>query len=308
MIEANKDESFLFFSYEEDTETVVNKIIIALAKKEYLKSNSINKKHSLLTRELLPKQTYYKALQHEISECYENTDKNTPILLATQKVYGWIENGRMHIFGTKSTVEKLSVSLMDKAVEYTKSNDRKTLGAVYIDYTQKINSEEQQASRQQELQVVCDTLLRTTLNRRFRAPLILGAQVNRMVDCKAALTPDKMREAGDIEQDASIMIGIWDQKVSTKEHYGVLQEEYEKKLRKIEIEGEDKDAEAIKRYIQKVEEKKEECESGAVEKKSIIIMKNRNGEKKEVEVNSHTSEFLIEDLEIIDYATDETFE
>jgi replicative DNA helicase len=52
-------------------------------------------------------------------------------------------------------------------------------------------------------------LLTTALDKRVAASIILGAQVNREVISFDTLNLDNMREGGDIEQDANLVLGMW---------------------------------------------------------------------------------------------------
>ncbi len=306
MIKADEDKSFLFYSYEEHRWDIVNKIVISLAKIEYLtnemfadikEDNEINgMEENILIPELLPEQTYWQAIKHEINKYWKNGEpkRHTPITLAISKVTKWIDEGRLCVMGKKSSVEKLSFGLIDKAVEYMNSNKYRPLGAAYIDYTQKLNTEANRPNRQQELQVICETLLNTTLNKRFHAPLILGSQVNRMVYSLATLTADKLREAGDQEQDANLILGIWDDKQAQEEKLLILLEDYEKKKLKFKAENKEKELAECEDAIANIEEDREN-DDGSREEKTIKILKSRNGSTGQVELNAHSSEFLLQD-------------
>lgn len=174
------------------------------------------------------------------------------------------------------------------------SNKYRPLGAAYIDYTQKLNTEAKRVNRHQELQVICETLLNTTLNKRFHAPLILGAQVNRMVYSLATLTADKLREAGDQEQDANLILGIWDDKQAQEEKLLILLEDYEKKKLKDKAEGKEKDVEKWLTAINNLETELENSDE-STEAKTIKILKSRNGSIGQVDLNAHSSEFLLQD-------------
>ena len=319
MISANEDKSFLFYSYEEHRQDIVNKIIISLAKQEYMtnaifeelrEQNKIkNKDKNILINEILPQQTYWQALKHHINQyCkYGEPKKQTPITLAISTITKWMEEGRLCVMGKKSSVEKLSFDLINKAVEFMEDNKYKPIGAVYIDYTQKLNTEEKRANRQQEIQVICETLLNTTLNKRFHSPIILGAQVNRMVYSLATLTADKMREAGDIEQEANLILGVWDLEQSKKEQNLLLLEEYEKKKLKAKAEDNQSDLNKFEKYISNVEEELIKTKEDGSETKTIKILKSRNGEKCQIDLLTYSSEFLLQEKPEIDTSND-TFE
>jgi len=87
-------------------------------------------------------------------------------------------------------------------------------GAVLIDYIQKVKSNRTYQSRQLEIQDISRQLLETSLA--CSVPIVLGAQVNREVKGIEGLTLDTLREAGDIEQDANLVLGLWN-KTQNKE-------------------------------------------------------------------------------------------
>jgi replicative DNA helicase len=209
--------------------------------------------------------------------------------------------------GKKSSVEKLNIALIDKAVEYMDSNKFRPLGGAYIDYTQKLNTEENRTNRQQEIQRISEILLNTTLNKRFHSPLILGAQVNRMVYSLATLTADKMREGGDIEQDANLILGIWDIQQSQQEQILLLLEEYEKKKLKHIAESDDDKLSKVDEAISNLEEKLKETKNHDSETKTLKILKSRNGSKCQADLQSYSSEFLLQEKPEINTG-DETFE
>jgi len=319
MISANEDKSFLFYSYEEHRQDIINKIIISLARLEYMTNERFeklrgrdeikNKDKNVLVDELLPQQTYWQALKYQINNYFKNVqpENPTPITFAISKVIEWMEEGRLCVMGKKSSVEKLNIALIDKAVEYMDSNKFRPLGGAYIDYTQKLNTEENRTNRQQEIQRICEILLNTTLNKRFHSPLILGAQVNRMVYSLATLTADKMREGGDIEQDANLILGIWDIQQSQQEQILLLLEEYEKKKLKNTAENKSEELLKVNEAISNLEEKLKETKNHDSETKTIKILKSRNGSKCQADLQSYSSEFLLQEKPEINTG-DETFE
>jgi len=84
-------------------------------------------------------------------------------------------------------------------------------GAVFVDYIQKIPSGRTFGTRQLELAHVSAELLRATL--KHKAPIVLGAQLGRDKGRTDKVVLDNIREAGDIEQDANLVIGLHNQAV-----------------------------------------------------------------------------------------------
>ncbi len=56
-------------------------------------------------------------------------------------------------------------------------------------------------------------------------PILLGAQFNRTVVAQADLSPTNIREAGDIEQIASLLIGMWNRNFSGFSREGNIDKE-----------------------------------------------------------------------------------
>jgi replicative DNA helicase len=97
---------------------------------------------------------------------------------------------------------------------------RYNVGGIFIDYLQKIKSDEKSATRQLELQRISAILLESVVS--LSIPVILGAQVDLEVKSKDEMTEDMMREAGDIGQNANIILGVWNEAKS--DHTRIVQD------------------------------------------------------------------------------------
>src|SRR5690606_31775739 len=104
---------------------------------------------------------------------------------ADNKVNSWIEEGRLEILTPRNSTESLSAAIIDRCMSFQREEQqtqhtevKKEVAAVFIDYVQKLTSEEDSVNRQQEIQKVCETLLLTALDKRVGTSIILGAQVN----------------------------------------------------------------------------------------------------------------------------------
>jgi DNA primase catalytic core len=83
------------------------------------------------------------------------------------------------------------------------------VGAIFIDYIQKVKIKGKFGTRQLELQKVSETLLETAKSQ--SVPIILGAQLGRDSGSSNKVRLDNLREAGDIEQDANLVLGIYNE-------------------------------------------------------------------------------------------------
>ena len=95
------------------------------------------------------------------------------------------------------------------------------MGAIFIDYIQKIKYRGKSSTRQIELQKISETILETA---KFNSvPIILGAQLGRGNTKAEVLRLDNLREAGDIENDAKLVLGIWNGSKEMAESKGEVQ-------------------------------------------------------------------------------------
>ena len=93
-------------------------------------------------------------------------------------------------------------------------SERHNVGAVFIDYIQKVKVRGGYQSRQVEIQKVSERILESAKSLSF--PVVLGAQLGRPSKVQSykmenIVRIDNIREAGDIEQDANLMLGLWNE-------------------------------------------------------------------------------------------------
>lgn len=112
---------------------------------------------------------------------------------------------------------------------------RGDIGGVFIDYFQQLkmpsHSSKRSMSRQEELKEIC--LILNDAAKKSGLPIVLAAQFNREVQNVNMMHPTKIREAADIEQIASSIIGIWnvEQKgLKTKEGSSSMQSDAERMI------------------------------------------------------------------------------
>jgi DNA primase catalytic core len=297
MIEKYPEKSFLFYSYEEKRQDILLKLILSMTK-----SSDLTKKDGV-------------SPLSQLMEQLKSESSNESILLIKQKIEKWIKDGRLQIMTPKSNVEILSTSIIDRVIEckqkkqpeLTGANNEKEpkpIAAIFIDYVQKLNSAEEKFNRQQEVQKVCQTLLHTALNKEVEASIILGAQVNREVKSLDSFNAENMREAGDIEQDANIILGVWDEvagKVATLQE---ILTGSEKKLIEAQINEKKDDIDKLNKKLGSLKEliKKTQDDAESTQTKNIKILKNRNGvNNKIIELTSYPNRFLFKDKDTSSY-------
>ena len=291
MIEANPDKSFLFYSYEENREDILLKIILSKS----IVDKELNEEEGWTLFEKTKNQLKNYALVVQIQEDGSIKSLSNNLHKACKEVEQWIKDGRLQILIKKPSIEILSSAIIERV-----QVSEKPVAAIFIDYVQKLNTEEERVNRQQELQIICQTLLNTALDKRINAAIILGAQVNREVKSLDSFNLDNMREAGDIEQDANLVIGVWDAQAAELDS---LQQKLAALIAKIEdVEFGLKDGKAadLKESQKKITDKITELHNrnnNTNKNLTIKILKNRNGKKDVlVELSSYPERFLITDV------------
>jgi len=178
------DSQVHFFSYEEDEDSILFRFLSTRLNSEL----SANNKRSI--------RSYFKGHKEYLGDNIKQFE--------IQKDYffnSFIDTNRLNIHYVSYSSNKLidSIYYLNRSVN---------VGAVYIDYMQLLNTDKGRFNtRQEELKKICldlkDLAVETGL------PIILGAQFNREVTSPLLLHPTKIREAGDIEQVANLIIGFW---------------------------------------------------------------------------------------------------
>jgi replicative DNA helicase len=98
----------------------------------------------------------------------------------------------------------LELDNLCKRIETLK--EKYDIPVVFIDYIQKIRPKKSTGTRQVDLQIVSDRLME--LSKRLELVVIIGAQLRRESRAENAITLTHLRESGDIEQDANIVLGL----------------------------------------------------------------------------------------------------
>lgn len=202
-LRAFPQDSFAFFSYEE------TRAALAL--------NMIN----ILAGETLSRTKNKYALKQYFAKGGDAQNLRRPKLDAAWESFGqMVDAGRLLLFE-----ESLDAgALADLIVSMKKRNPR--LRAVFIDYMQKIKWAGAQApSRQVELQRISGRLLEAA--KEANIPVILAAQLGRpskttsaREDTRRGVRLDNLRESGDIEQDANVVLGLFNEAIDQSEEDG----------------------------------------------------------------------------------------
>lgn len=189
VLEQYPDGEVYFFSFEEDSESILINTLNSYLKEDLSRNNRRSIKH------------YFKS--GGSLEMFNHDKKDYFIRKKDRFFKELIETNRLNIHYTTYNSE----ALIDFIRHINKHRKPK---AIFIDYIQLLNLPEGRAnrlSRQEELKAIGlsikDIAVETGL------PIILGAQFNREVNNLLKLHPTKIGEAGDIERQANTILGMW---------------------------------------------------------------------------------------------------
>lgn len=173
------DRSFFFFSYEESRKQVGLKLL------------------NILSGEVIDKTQNVRAL-----EDYLRSDgpARTGIEAGKAKFRELTESKRLWIMDDPFYVDELADTL-------AWLKERYDVGAVFVDYLQKIKIKSRYPSRQVELQRISERILETAKG--LSIPIILGTQLGRDPQHSDKVRLDDLKEAGGIEQDANLVLGLF---------------------------------------------------------------------------------------------------
>lgn len=194
LVTANPDESFYFFSYEETRSQLALKLITIISG---VQLDQYKNTHKI--------EEYFKTGKVDASYAKGLTESQAKQKLdqARAEYDELVSSGRLWIID-----EPLQVTDLTSTIE-TLADSPYKVGAVFIDYIQKIKSKYNAPTRQVEIQKISGDLLDTA--KRTGVALVLGAQLNRGAERAEAknISLDQLRESGDIEQDANLVLGLY---------------------------------------------------------------------------------------------------
>lgn len=181
MLRLYPDKKFYFFSHEEPKHKIATKIIMILAGVE------------------LQRETNYGAY---VNYLQEGKHKKYEIDKAIQEYEQATSAGRLLVSDDMYRVE-------DQASVIEILSRTGDAGAVFIDYIQRIPAPAQ-SQRYLDIKLISDILLKQAVS--LDIPIILGAQIKRDSTGAEPRLSD-LREGGDIEQDASLVISLYSEAI-----------------------------------------------------------------------------------------------
>ncbi|MDY0231928.1 MAG: DnaB-like helicase C-terminal domain-containing protein, partial [Candidatus Saccharicenans sp.] len=184
MVKAVPDRSFFFFSYEESRRQIGVKFLNILSGHRFDSGQNIKCLEDMIRGDG----------QDQNNKAWEK------IRQGQAELERLTESKRLWIIDEPYFVDELAGVLTLFKKQYD-------IGAVFIDYIQKIKIAGRYATRQMEIQKVSETILETA--KKLLIPIILGAQLGRDPQHGDKVRLDNLREAGDIEQDANLVLGLF---------------------------------------------------------------------------------------------------
>jgi len=179
----NQEKAFFFISYEQPKKQLMRRLVMMEA--------------GHITNDQLEKMSYKVVGQF----LKAGGGGHTKVKEALDRLNGFIQAERLALIDHPYYVDELAGMLKKWASRYQ-------IGGVYLDYIQKVKIKGRYQSRQAEIQAISAGLLETAIS--LKIPIIVGTQANRTVTGENSLTTETMRESGDIEQDANLILGLWD--------------------------------------------------------------------------------------------------
>jgi len=179
MVDLYPEKTFLFFSYEETRKQIALKLLNIISKK------ILNEGQNLSTLE-----TYVRSSEQGLEQVESGKKK---LMKLTSSGRLWIIDEPFYINDLEGVISNLAT--------------KHQLGGVFIDYIQKVKIHGKYGQRQLEVQAISAQLLEVA--KQNKLPLIMGAQLGRNQQSKDKVQLDNLREAGDIEQDANLVLGLY---------------------------------------------------------------------------------------------------
>jgi replicative DNA helicase len=136
---------------------------------------------------------------------HQNRDSDVFMTRKESFYHDLVTTGRLKIKGLDGTFTSTTLAA---AVDNMMRVAKPAPAVLFVDYIQLIGTDRDIENRQAKLAQVCTEL--RELAKRVGIPVVLGAQFNRQVGQEGDIESSKIREAGDIEHEANLVIGLWD--------------------------------------------------------------------------------------------------
>ena len=187
MIGKYPEKAFYFFSYEEAKSRLAVKLI------------------QILSGEVIDPHFNHEAYIGYLTG--KSAQKREAIDRALSQYTGLTEERRLWLVDLRLYAEDLAALLSGLS-------EKQEIGAVFVDYIQKVpvQTPGQGGQRYLEIKQASALLLEQAVSHNL--PIIYGAQLNRASNTSSRIKLENLRESGDIEQDSNLVIGLYNESVA----------------------------------------------------------------------------------------------
>lgn len=185
-------EKFYFFSYEEPVRNISVKLLNRLTGidlKSYFSDFNLS---SPTNYEFI--KNYIKVGRTDIPQIEEGK----------RQLKELVDSQRITLIGQNYSVEDLS-----KLIAHLQKKEK--IGAVFIDYIQRMKTERRTQDKRTEIAHISDQTLQ--IAKETGLPIILGAQLNRATTSQPNKQPvlENLKEAGNLEEDANLVLSVYNE-------------------------------------------------------------------------------------------------
>jgi replicative DNA helicase len=173
------EQQFLYYSYEENSKHLALKALMNLSEVCLDEGNNFAR----------------------FEEIMKTGDKsNQQVAGAMQQLQELTQSRRMWLLDHGPDLEDLNNEINFLCSEHN-------IGGIFIDYVQKIKIKDSLHDRHKDLQIISNELLR--MSKHYKIPIVMGAQLEKSRELTEKVKLDQLRDAGDIEQDANLILGVY---------------------------------------------------------------------------------------------------
>jgi replicative DNA helicase len=208
------EEKFYFFTYEEPVRNISVKLLNRLTGMDLKPSFSDYNLSTPTNYEFL--KNYIKTRRTDIPWIEEGK----------RQLKELIDSQRITLIGENYSVEDLS-----KLIGHLQRKEK--IGAVFIDYIQRMRTERRTQDKRTEIAHISDQTLQIAKDTGL--PIILGAQLNRATTSTTNKKPvlENLKEAGNLEEDANLVLSVYNE---SREKEDSPEGESYKGVREVELE------------------------------------------------------------------------
>ena len=193
----NPEQSFYFFTFEEPRANITLKLLNNIANGDLVSKYGARFPH-------LPRRNNYELIKAYIKSGGQDIRE---LEEAKTHLGELVDSGRIRIIDRTYTAEALNDLLLVLS-------RRENLGAVFIDYVQRIPAGRKTQDTKTQVAHVSDTILKAAKDTGL--PIVLGSQFNReAADGRPALS--KLKETGNLEEDANTVLAVYNQSKEAQE-------------------------------------------------------------------------------------------